>query len=288
MARSPDEEVTQDSARGRASFRPSGRVGRYVILDKLGAGGMGVVYSAYDDELDRRVALKLINPQGSPTAAQNRLVREARTMAKLQHPHVVAVYDAQTVGDAIYVAMELVPGVDVGAWRAARPRELREIVHVFVGAGRGLAAAHAAGIVHRDFKPANVLVGDDGRARVADFGLALAAGGDADEPDAGAQGETSSRVTRDGERVGTPAYMSPEQHRGEPATELSDQFSFCMSLYEAVCGERPFSVAQLESGELPSPEAPGAPAWLRAILARGLQRDPAARFPSMDALLGEL
>jgi tetratricopeptide (TPR) repeat protein len=287
VARAPDDEITQDSAGGRASFRPSGRVGRYVILDKLGAGGMGVVYSAYDDELDRRVALKLINPQGSPTAAQNRLVREARAMAKLQHPNVVAVYDAQTVGDAIYVAMELVSGVDVRAWRAARPRALAEILEVFVQAGQGLGAAHAAGIVHRDFKPANVLVGDDGRTRVADFGLAIGLGAGEPETEAAGEpgGETTSRVTRDGERVGTPAYMSPEQQRGEPATALSDQFSFCVSLYEAVCGARPFTVAQLEAGDLPPPEGSGAPAWLRTILVRGLQRDPADRFPSMDALL---
>jgi tetratricopeptide (TPR) repeat protein len=290
VARPPDDDVTQDSAGGRASIHPTGRVGRYVILSRLGAGGMGVVYSAYDDELDRRVALKLINPHGSPTAAQNRLVREARTMAKLQHPHVVAVYDAQTVGDAIYVAMELVPGVDVRGWLAAGGRTLAEIVAVFVQAGRGLAAAHAAGIVHRDFKPANVLVGDDGRTRVADFGLALALGADApDEPGGDAAGDAgSSRVTRDGERVGTPAYMSPEQHRGEAATSLSDQFSFCVSLHEAACGERPFTIAELEAGELPPPPAPGAPAWLRAILARGLRREPRDRFPSMGALLRDL
>ena len=214
---------------------------------------MGVVYSAFDDELDRHVALKLINPHGSATAAHSRLVREARTMAKLQHPNVVAVYDAQTVGESVYVAMEHVPGPDLRAWRAARPRTLAEILSVFVQAGRGLAAAHAAGIIHRDFKPANVLVGDDGRTRVADFGLAMALGAPMLEDEAGeVDDETSSRVTRSGELVGTPAYMSPEQHRREPATPLSDQFSFCVSLYEAVCGYRPRTIDELRHGRPPT------------------------------------
>jgi tetratricopeptide (TPR) repeat protein len=268
-----DEDTLAPGATG-TDFEPAHRIGRYVVIDKIGQGGMGVVYSAYDDALDRAVAIKLIHPQRGGAEDQERLVREARTLARLQHPNVVAVHDAQTVGELVYVAMELVQGSDLRAWRAARPRSVAENLEVFIQAGRGLAAAHAAGIVHRDFKPANVLVGADGRVRVADFGLAVGVTGDTAPPSVHGSG--------------TPAYMAPEQHRGEPTTPLSDQFSFCVSLFEALCDKTPYPVDALRDGTARAPELGKLPAWLRAPLARGLALAPADRFPSMDGLLRAL
>src|SRR3954453_18295126 len=160
-------------------------VGRYVVLERIGSGGMGVVYAAYDPELDRKVALKLLRPDraGAVGEAALRLQREAQAIARLSDPHVVAVYDAGTLGEQVFVAMEFVEGRTLREWLKAEPRSWSEILKAFLAAGRGLAAAHDAGLVHRDFKPDNVLLGGDGRVKVADFGLARPVG-EAD-PDGG-------------------------------------------------------------------------------------------------------
>jgi tetratricopeptide (TPR) repeat protein/predicted Ser/Thr protein kinase len=241
-------------------------LGRYVVIEPLGSGGMGVVYAAFDPELDRRVALKLIRPEVSVRAdARTRLVREAQAMARLAHPNVVPVHDVGTHGAQVFLAMELVRGPTLRAWLAAGPRSWREIVEAFVQAGRGLAAAHDAGIVHRDFKPENVLIGDDRRARVVDFGLARPGG--AADPVTPPPGDAGP-ITRTGAVLGTPAYMAPEQRLGRSVDARSDQYSFCVALNEALRSGRPTHV--------------------RRALQRGLSDDPARRFPSMGSLLAAL
>jgi tetratricopeptide (TPR) repeat protein/predicted Ser/Thr protein kinase len=272
-------------------------VGRYVVLDVLGSGGMGVVYCAYDPELNRKVALKLMQASADGSSGgQGRMVREAQALARLSHPNVVAVYDVGSLGERVFVAMELVEGTTLGEWAASGKRSWREIVAMFADAGRGLAAAHAAGIVHRDFKPGNVLVGSDGRARVLDFGLARAADDPrglssddiASSPPRDALGETLTQV---GAIVGTPVYMPPEAQRGEAVSPQGDQFSFCVALYEALYGVRPFE-ALLVADELPEIPPPPAdsnvPLWLRRVVVRGLAFRPADRFASMDELLAAL
>jgi tetratricopeptide (TPR) repeat protein len=268
------------------------RIGRYTVLRALGAGGMGVVYLAEDPQLDRQVALKLLRPGAQGADEQARLLREAQAMARLSHPNVIAVHDVGFAGGRVFVAMEYVDGGTLSAWLRERPRPVREILRAFLAAGQGLSAAHAAGLVHRDFKPDNVLVGSDGRVRVTDFGLArlqpAPARRERPTPDAPAQA-----VTQAGTLIGSPAYMSPEQLRGEPADARSDVFSFCISLHEALYGVRPFTgdtVSALreaiEQGRLQRPPA-GArvPGWLRRALLRGLHPDPAQRPRSMDELL---
>ncbi|HVK77016.1 MAG TPA: serine/threonine-protein kinase [Kofleriaceae bacterium] len=250
------------------------RVDRFVVLDRLGAGGMGVVYAAHDPRLERKVALKLIHARGE--RARARVLDEARALARLSHPNVVAVYDASEVDGALYIAMELVAGTTARAWLAAARRPSAEIVAVFAQAGRGLAAAHTAGLCHGDVKPDNILVGD-GAVKVADFGLARAEAGD----DAAAI------------RGGTPAYMAPEQLAGGGADARADQFGFAVALYEALAGRRPYdgrSVDELAAAMRAGPPAPltGVPARVAGAVARALAVDPAARWPSMTALLAAL
>lgn len=269
-------------------------LGRYLVLGLLGRGGMGEVYVAYDPELDRKVALKMLRGRLAGRAAQARLIREAQTAARLTHPNVVRIYDVGSVGDRVFVAMELIDGVDLAAWSRAEPRPWREALHVFREAGRGLAAAHAAGLVHRDFKPGNVLVAGDGRVLVVDFGLARDVGPPGHVP----PGE--ALATPKGEMVlplaGTPAYMAPEQLRGAPVDPRADQFGFCAALWETLFGAPPFAGATptsllkaIEAGALREPP-PGArvPVWLRRVLLRGLSADPAARYAGMDELLAAL
>ncbi len=285
-------------------------VGRYMVLDFLGAGAMGVVHSAYDPELDRKIALKLVRASSlDPELAREgraRLLREAKTMARVSHPNVVAVHDAGTYGSRVFVAMELVEGVTLRKWlQQARP--WREVLDMFVQAGRGLAAAHAAGLVHRDFKPENVLIDARGRVRVTDFGLARAgmspdAPPEPSPPEAFPSGpldkasSPDATLTVTGQRVGTPAYMSPEQHAGQPTGPQADQFSFCVALYEGLYGQRPFPgdsvevlVSSLASGKIAgAPAGANVPPWLRRVLLRGLSFAPGERYPSMDALLEAL
>ena len=262
------------------------------MLGRLGEGGDGVVYRAYDSDLDRHVAIKLLRRARS-RRDEARLLREARTLAKLAHPHVVRVHDVGRVSDLaplhgldvpstdLFLVMELVDGLDLGRWLAAKRRTLPEILAVFVAVGRALAAAHRLGIVHRDVKPTNVLVGRDGLVRVVDFGLARH---DGDATD------TSARAPVD--VVGTVPYMAPEQHRGASADARADQFGFGVSLYEAITGKRPFHGNTFAMAEAKANAAYAAPTKVpkrvRAVIARALAPDPAGRFPTMDALVAVL
>jgi tetratricopeptide (TPR) repeat protein len=279
---SAPDALPASSAGGEASDPPvmlGDCLDRYTVRTRIGAGGMGEVFAAHDAELDRMVAIKVIKPglAGSSPASRARFQREAQAMARLSHPNVVSVYDVGQAGGRVFVAMELVQGPTLAAWMAERPRPWREVVQVFLQAGRGLEAAHAAGVVHRDFKPANVILGE--RVRVADFGLARAV--DAAEEEQPASGPVprplEGSVTRTGQAVGTPAYMAPEQGSAGPASPLSDQYAFAVSLHEALSGVRP--------GESP---LRAIPAHLRAILARALSVRPEDRYPSMRELLSDL
>jgi len=241
---------------------------------------MGVVWSAYDRTLDRNVALKVLHDRYLGAADQERLANEARAMARLSHPNVVAVYDVGERDGRTFVTMELVRGQAISTWLET-PRSWREVLDVFRAAGEGLAAAHEAGIVHRDVKPSNILLGDDGRARVADFGVAHASG-----PLTGAA--TTTTVTAG--VIGSPAYMSPERLAGEPADARGDQFAFCVALFEALHGRRPFHADTVDGlrgaiAQGPPPPIRDAPRWLHAVIVRGLSPDPAARFASMRELL---
>jgi formylglycine-generating enzyme required for sulfatase activity len=286
------------------------RIGRYVIVERVGTGAMGVVYGAYDPELDRKVALKLLKPgQGLKDLARARLLREAKAIARLQHPNVVAVHDVGMFEDQVFLAMEFVAGGTIKSWLAEKPRSWREILDVFIAAGRGLAAAHAAGLVHRDFKPDNVLLDKETRPRVVDFGIARQAGANDDElaetADISEDGKATLResgkqalatLTKTGTWVGTPAYMAPEQFLGQRGDEKSDQFSFCVALYEALYGERPFAGDDMLSISVnvtteqlrPLPRDRGVPTWVRRVILRGLKVDAAGRWESMAALIAAL
>ena len=277
------------------SLVPGSRVDRYQILGAVGRGGMGEVYAAYHPDLDRRIALKVVGESGAGAPERRaRLLREARAIARLSHPNVIAVHDAGTVGERVYIAMEFVEGETVDAWLRAQPRGWREVVDVFVAAGRGLAAAHAAGVVHRDFKPQNVMIGRDGSVRVMDFGLARLAEEPVDALERRTAGEAlplAATVTKTGAVVGTLAYMSPEQFRGERLDARADQFSYCVALHEALFGARP-ALAHVLRGDDRSDGDPtrdaNVPAWLRAVVSRGLAEHREQRFPSMDELLRAL
>jgi len=293
---------------------PGERVGRFIVLEPLGQGGMGLVWSAFDPKLDRKVALKFLRTgpgEERGDAAQARLLREAQALARLSHPNVVAVHDVDTHRGRVFLAMELVVGETMKDW-LRQPRSWRDTLRALVEAGHGIAAAHRAGIIHRDIKPSNVLVGTDGRARVSDFGLArpleeqptLSAGSPAPEP------ALEESVTEEGHVVGTRGYMSPEQASGRPVDARSDVFSFCVTAYEALCGVRPSALsAQLsldpratsapplrprsatstQMARLPAPAAGRRPPRrLLRRLARGLQADPNARWPAIPPLLDAL
>jgi len=265
-------------------------VGRYEIEESLGEGGMGVVYAARDPALGRRVALKLVaHGLASEPRRRSRMVQEAQALAKLSHPNVVHVYEVGEHDDNVFVAMELVEGVSLRDWLKS-DRALSELEDVFMQAGRGLSAAHQADLVHRDFKPTNVIVGADGRVRVLDFGLALGPGLRTESADTLGSSPEDGRLTRTGAVIGTPAYMAPEQIRGAPADQLADQFSFCVALFEALTGARPYRFNDLRK----HPDTADIGAWKgvpvpwRAPLRRGLSTDPAKRWPSMAVLLQTL
>jgi eukaryotic-like serine/threonine-protein kinase len=334
---------------GQATLARGASIGRYVVLGLVGRGGMGEVYAAYDPELDRKVAVKLlrIKPGAgvSLTEGRQRTMREAQAIAKLSHPNVVVVYDVGPFEEKVFIAMEFVEGNTAGYWAQVQSRTWQEILKVYMAAGRGLAAAHEKGLVHRDFKPDNVMVSRDGQVRVMDFGLAR----QADKPPAGEKAivvgdgvtttqrlpaplaqpaapvvpmdgstmvlsavesdprssdlETSNsqmfdqRLTRTGAMMGTPAYMAPEQFRGNPTDARTDQFAFCIALYEALYGERPFAgntlmalTTNVVNGKIRDAPATGSnvPLWVRKILLRGLRVTAAERFPSMGELLDAL
>ncbi len=267
------------------------RVDRFLVVRRLGMGAMGVVYAAYDPVLDRRCALKLLRPQARGEEAQQRLMREARALARLNCPNVIAVHEVGTWRGRVFLAMEFVDGPTLAAWLRGATHSPREILEVFLQAGRGLAAAHAQGLVHRDFKPDNVLVGRDGRVRVTDFGLARAAAAAEAMPQLAspAPDPAAPALTHTGAVVGTPAYMAPEQIDGAAVDARADQFAFCVSLYEALYGHRPFhgetlgALAQAtRSGRLELPGRPRLPKPVQRVLARGLRPLPADRFESMQ------
>ncbi len=327
-----DDERTRDLGRGRAEFdtgdtlpakdagggpsspamRVGTQVGRYLLEDELGRGGMGVVYAAFDPELDRRVAIKLLRTaavEGSEGKA--RLQREAQALARLAHPNVVSVFDVGVAGDDIFVAMELSTGGTLREWQ--RDRIWPELIAAYLQAGRGLAAAHAAGLVHRDFKPDNVLVGTDGRLRVTDFGLVRAAGAapmraptraTAIEPSSTTStsgryrttGELlASDLTEAGSVMGTPMYMAPEQMTGGVIEAAADQFAFCVSLWQALHGESPFAalemakrLVEIQRGQRQPPRNPAVPSRINRVLVRGLGFVAAERWPTLDALLAAI
>jgi len=288
-----------ESVQSTAADAPA-KVGRYVVEGSLGEGGMGVVLAARDPALARPVALKLIKPTRAGSEGKLRLLREAQAMAKLSHANVVAVFDVGTHHDDVFVAMERINGSNLREWLDAKPRTWEQLWPVFRDAARGLEAAHKAGIIHRDFKPANVLVDEDGRAQVTDFGLARgvddAEAGDHSDALTESAGSLSSTVTRTGAIMGTPRYMSPEQHAGRRVDTKTDQFSFCVALYQALYGEPPFAgatsmelAAEVAAGNVrEAPKDSRVSAHLRGVLLRGLSVAPAKRFESMGELIDAL
>src|SRR6266496_701655 len=311
-----------------AALARGSSIGRYIVLAMVGRGGMGEVYAAYDPELDRKVAVKLlrVKPGNGVSLAEGRTrtLREAQAIARLSHPNVVVVFDVGTFEDKVFIAMEYVEGNTVTYWLQVQQRAWKEILQVFTDAGRGLAAAHEKGLIHRDFKTDNVMVSRDRHVRVMDFGLARqvqeksgpaaapaptpsTASGGAKTGQSGVvqaipiQGRSSSgmfdaRLTRTGAMMGTPAYMAPEQFLGTPTDARSDQFSFCISLYEALYGERPFEgstmstlTANVVQGNVrEAPSGSKVPIWVRKVLLRGLMPRAKDRWPSMEALLEAL
>jgi serine/threonine protein kinase/tetratricopeptide (TPR) repeat protein len=323
-------------------------IGRYVVLGLVGRGGMGEVYAAYDPELDRKVAVKLLRVKPGNGVSLNegrqRTLREAQAIARLSHPNVVVVYDVGTFRDQVFIAMEFVEGNTVTYWMAAQPRSWQEVLRVFRAAGRGLTAAHEKGLVHRDFKPDNVMVGRDGEVRVMDFGLArqvtdkpalektspgrafpvmiaedrpdavpddqmttillngppagspTPAPGTDSQPSQPSSGMFEVQLTRTGAMMGTPAYMAPEQFLGTETDARTDQFSFCVALYEALYGERPFSgntmfaltTAVVQGQVREAPQSSKVPLWVRKVLLRGLRAQAEERYPSMHDLIDAL
>lgn len=279
MATEVAADTTHPEAEGLSPLGRGELVGRYMIVEELARGGMGIVYVAYDPELDRKVALKCLLPRAGTggTQATARLQREARTMARLTHPSIVTIHDVGVSDGRVYLAMELIVGQTLDEWLAAAPRPWQAVVDVLWPAASGLAAAHAAGVVHRDFKPRNVLVADDGRVLVVDFGIAFLSEGQ----DAAPHG-------------GTPDYIAPEQRANQPVDARADQYSFCVTLFRAVTGVHPFggetvleraSAAQRDALVKAPRRLPSA---LRRVLERGLAAAPDHRFASMADLLAAL
>lgn len=293
------------------------RIGPYTVLRRLGAGGMGVVYAAFDDGLDRKIAVKVMHGRAVQKVHEDRLRREAQALAQLSHPNVVAVYEVGSFRGQVYLAMEFLPGDTLAKLKRDPAAPLKEQLDPWIQAAKGLWAAHQAGITHRDFKPANAMCLPDGRVKVFDFGLALRSDAsvestrkDADISQSSTQSpdwRTSGTTHRDessshpqtktmtGALVGTPAYMSPEQHQGRRPDERSDQFSYCVALWEYLTGYLPFPgsnrselLSSMQSGALASVPRGAMPGWLRAILVRGLALNPEDRFRSIESLLAEL
>jgi predicted Ser/Thr protein kinase len=262
-----------------SSLLPRGtNLGRYVLLDCIGRGGTAVVYSAYDPELERKVAIKLLRadlPGIAPGSGPRRqLLREAQAIAHLSHPNVIVIYDVGTFGDQVFLAMEFIRGRSLRQWLDEQRRSWKEVLEIFLLAGEGLLAAHRSGLIHRDFKPDNVLIDSGNHVRVTDFGLARGLG----------------PLERES-LAGTPPYIAPELWNGQPSDERSDQFSFCVALYEGLYGERPYSGRTSPSSHQEIPEASrnaAVPTWVRRVLLRGLSIRPEQRYPSMELLLRAL
>lgn len=296
------------SEAGLARPRAGTRLGRYLVIEELGVGGMGLVLRAYDPKLQREVALKHMRPGLLSSELQARLGREAQAMAKLNHRSVVSVYDVEVLEQGLVIVMEYVEGEHLGHWLESRPRAWPEVLAMFIAAGEGLLAAHAAGLLHRDFKPSNVLVSRHGEAKVTDFGLAFI-----DDPHGSLPPSLSSldhgaldaepladagRLTELGQVMGTPLYMPPEQLTGQPLSPAADQYAFCASLWQGLCGEAPFASHRQGLDELLRHKLEGPPRWPAVAsavprrfvdaIARGLHPDPAARWRTMTELLAEL
>ncbi|HEV7559868.1 MAG TPA: serine/threonine-protein kinase [Kofleriaceae bacterium] len=295
---------------GVAAPAPTGStLGKYRLDRVIGEGGMGVVWAGYDPDLERAVAIKVLRDAGD-TTLRTRLLREARAMARLKHPNVLTVYEVGTDDNRDYIAMDLVDGGDLTAWLVNKPPR-KDIFDALIGAGRGLAAAHDAGLIHRDFKPHNVLRGTDARVYVTDFGLArgqlepevdiqlvpmrghpvgLASGS---EPRRPFDSVLDAELTQTGILIGTPAYMAPEQYAGLAPDPRTDQFSFCVTAWEALSGSRPFTGDSLDAlrnavggGVAKTPAE--LPSSVRAVLSRGLDPEPSKRWPDMRSLLSAL
>lgn len=276
------------------------RLGRFVLLREIGRGAMGVVHAAYDEELDRKVALKTLHLERR-SQRQDRFLREARALAKLSHPNIVQIHEVGTHEGLVYIAMELIDGPTLVAWAEERIRSWKDVLAVLIQAGRGLEAAHAAGLVHRDFKPENAIVGRDGRVRVLDFGLARERSDDEgkstaeDDSDARGRGVVET-LTAEGTVLGTPLYMAPEQHMGRRAGPLCDQYAFCVAAYELLFSKRPFlartMAALLEAkvgGRLePASPDPAIPRFVHDAIVRGLAPEPDQRWTNVSTLLTEL
>lgn len=308
QARGAELSVTLDDPEASERRIPAaeGRfsIGRFLIIGRLGEGAMGEVYSAYDPDLDRKVAVKFVRSlPGDPFQTVARVRQEAQALAKVSHPNVVQVHEVGESQGRIFIVMELVDGGSLAEWQEeggpVGPAEIDRRLRVYLQAAAGLLAAHRCGLIHRDFKPDNVLLGRDGRVRVADFGLArviagmsLAAAPSPAPPSQTSQGRSGPRLTQVGVVLGTAGYISPEQIRGAEADERSDQFSFCASLYEALYGQRPIPGQSFEEyalsvidGRLTPPPPSHVPLVVQQAILRGLAQDPAARFPSMQELI---
>jgi serine/threonine protein kinase/formylglycine-generating enzyme required for sulfatase activity len=307
----PDDsqEASPEPADGFDVLPVGAKVGRYLVVERLGAGAMGVVYAAYDPKLDRKVALKLLRPHagGDQMRRAARLEREAKAVAKLSHPNVVGIFDVLVEDEHLVLAMEYLGGGTLTRWLTEKKRPWREILRMFIEVGRGLAAAHAEGQIHRDFKPDNVLLDKSGVPKVVDFGLVRFSSGAGPQPSAEEITSTletykelaasgAAGLTRTGAIAGTPAYMAPEQFMAKPVDGRTDQFAFCVALYQALYGERPFEgntaiqlAASVTAGHLRTPpknsEVPG---WVRACVMRGLRIEPDERFSRFDDLLAVL
>ncbi len=288
---------TLPQSRAAASDQVGQTIGRHVVLSVLGSGGMGIVYAAYDPALDRKIAVKLLREATGEdsTEGRTRMQREAQALARLTHPNVITVHDVGEHRGSVYIAMELVVGGTLNEW--AKDRSWREVLGVYISAARGLAAAHAVGLIHRDFKPENVLVGDDGRVRVTDFGLARLVSKEAEEPADPTQSPTSlsSNLTAAGSVMGTPRFMAPEQIDGGVVDARTDQFAWCVALWEALYGEPPFPYANLAlrsaSIQVDVPRVPATsklPRGIAKVLLRGLAPEPEKRWPSIDTMIDEL
>ncbi len=295
---------------GGPALHTGDQIGRFILLEQIGAGGMGVVYAARDTDLERRVAIKVLRTRRGEApigAMRARLLREAQAAARLSHRNVVTVYEVGAIEDGpasgqVFVAMELIDGETLTRWQG-RPRPWRDIVLVYAQAARGLAAAHAAGLVHRDFKPDNALIGKDGEVRVTDFGLASMTGhnevsGDGVATPVSALSPPSSpseRLTSTGDIMGTPLYMAPEQRRGRAVDARADQYAFCVALFRALHGVYPFGVGsedalarRAEAYQLETPAGGRVPRVVQRVIARGLRPDAGARWPDMAALIEAL
>ena len=293
LAAPPPEEVKCEGP----ALVPGARIDRYVIVEQVGTGATGEVYAAEDTKLKRKVALKVLPAKEARSSEHAqfhmRMWKEAQALAQLSHPSIVSVFDAFTFGECVIIVMEYVPGGTVRRWLAERAPSWQEIVLAFLPVGRGLAAAHDTGFVHRDVKPDNMLIGADGKARISDFGLASAV---LDEPAPRAGSSIAvpkCELTTTGVVVGTPAYMAPDQLEGARALPASDQFSFAVSLHEALYGERPFRgasrsklIAEIRARRVCDPPPRShVPSSVRRVLLRALAPRPEDRFPSMQALL---